>query len=954
MAGMARLKLYLLGRFQAILDESPLTGLRSGKSRALLAYLAGEAGRPHQRSALATLLWGEHPDDAARLSLRVALSSLRDALTSLGPGQDSPPFLEITHQSVQLNLTPELCWVDVVQFDALLAACDSHPHPSIARCPACIQRLTEAIALYRGDFLADLLPADSPAFEEWRLLCQEHYHRKAVVALEQIVQHALALGDYAGAQRYARQLLALEPWHERAHRYLMKAMALDGQRDAALAQYEVCRQTLERELGAEPDAETAALRAEIRDGIFEDRSGATLPTPVTPLVDRAAELTQIARMLADPACRLLTLVGPSGIGKTRLALAAAEQQVGLQPDGVHFVPVSGATSPEALDRALAEALRLTSLPVGTGRRSQLFSHLRSKQLLLVLDDVQSQPVTAEWTLELLQRAPGLKILATAQQRLNTRGECLLRIEGLKFPTSLSDPCITAVAPDTCCGAIDLFMQTVGRVQPDFVLTATELPHVVRICQLVEGMPLAIELAAAWTPILPCAEIAAEIASNLDFLTTSLQDLPERHRSLRAVCAQAWALLSPAEQAALSRLSVFRRSFDRAGAGAVAGATLSVLASLTERALLHREPCPAIPPGDRMTRADPSREAGVCYALHGLIRQYAAERLTGLPGEPATTQERHSRFYLSLLAQRQESLISADQPCALAELAHWGDDIRTAWDWAVDHGCWPDLERAFTSLFLFCYMRSWFQEGEAAFGRLAAALAVQGDAQTEVLSGRALAGQAWFAFLTGQTRQAQTLFAQSVNRLRAAEDGAALAFGLAYRGAMALLQGDVAAARADGAESLSLYEAADDRYGVAVACNILGRAALLAGDYEEAQQHCRRNLEIARELGNRWSEAFSLELLGRVAMAEEDTRTASDLFTECLSIRREMGDRRGTGLTLNLLGDIHMARREHEAAQACYREALAIFQALGHRAGSENALAGLASVRSSERAESCIP
>ncbi len=938
---MARLKLYLLGRFQAILDESPLTGLRSGKSRALLAYLAGEAGRPHQRSTLATLLWGEHPDEAARLSLRVALSSLRNALAPLVPGQDSLPFLEITHQSVQLNLSPELCWVDVVQFDALLAACEAHQHPSIIRCPACIQRLTEAIALYGGDFLADLLPSDSLAFEEWRLLCQENYHRKAVVALEQIVRHHLALGDYAGAQHYARQLLALEPWHERAHRHLMKAMALDGQRDAALAHYEVCRQTLERELGAAPDAETVALRAEIRDGIFEDRSGATLPAPVTPLVDRVAELARIATMLADPSCRMLTLVGPSGIGKTRLALAAAVQQDGLHRDGVHFVPVSGATTPEALDRALAEALHLTSIPAGTGRRSQLLNHLRAKQLLLVLDDVRPLPVAADWAIELLQRAPGLKILATTQQRLNIRGECLLRIEGLSFPASPSDSCIGNAEPDACCGAIDLFTQAASRVQPGFAVTAAELPHVVRICQLVEGMPLAIELAAAWTPTLPCAEIAAEIASNLDFLTSSLQDLPERHRSLRAVFGQSLALLSPAEQAALCRLSVFRRSFDRAGAGAVAGATLSVLASLTEKALLHREPCPAIRYGDRATCAEPLREAGVCYSLHGLIRQYAAERLTGLPGEPAVTQERHARFCLALLTQRRGSLISADQPCALAELAQWGDDIRAAWDWAVDHGLWPDLERALPSLFLLCYMRSWFQEGEAAFGRLAGALALHVDAQTQSLFGLALAGQAWFAFLMGQTGQAQALFAQAVSHLCAAGDAGSLAFGLVYRGAMALLQGDVTAARADGAESLALYEATGDRYGIAVACNILGRAAHQMGDYEEARRQCQRNLDIARELSNRWSMAFSLELLGRIAMAQKDIPSASDLFLECLAIRRELGDRRGVGLTLSLLADVHITQGAVAEAEACYHEALGVFQALGHRPGSETAQAGLA-------------
>ncbi len=938
---MARLKLFLLGRFHATLDGSPPADLRSGKSRALLAYLAGEAGHPHQRTALSTMLWGEHPDEAARLSLRVALSNLRRALAPLCSEPDSPLLLDITRHTVHLNLVPELCWVDVAQFNALVAACDAHPHSSITRCPACVRRLIEATALYRGDFLADLLPADSPAFEEWRLLSQEHYHRKVTVALEQIVQHCLALGDYPAGQRYARQLLALERWNEQAHRYLMKALALEGQRSAALAQYDVCRQILEQELGVEPDAETDALLAEIRDGIFEDRGGANLPRPMTALVDRVAELSRVASMLASSSCRLVTLVGPAGIGKTRLALAAAAQQEGLHADGVYFVPTSDATTAEALDRALAEALNLTSAAVGTSRRSQLLSFLRAKQILLVLDDLHALPATANWILELLQRAPGLAILATAQQPLKVRGECLLRIEGLAFPRTPVDPCVDLEEPDTGCGALALFIQVARRAQPDFTLSAAELPHVVRICQLVEGMPLAIELAAAWTPTLTCSDIAAEIASDLDFLTTSLQDLPERHRSLRAVCDQSWALLSPVEQVALARLSVFRRSFDRAGASAVAGATLPVLASLSEKALLHRETCSVLQRVASAAFAEQSREPVVCYSLHSLVRHYASQRLAELPGEPAAAEERHSRFYLALLAALQEQLIGADQPHALAEIAQWGDSVRAAWTWAVDHGDWPDLERALPSLFLFCYVRSWFQEGEAAFAHLTSVLAPQVDARTEVLFDLALAAQGWFSFLTGHASEAQALFDDSVSRLRAAGNGPALAFALAYRGAKALLQGGVHGAREDGAESLALYEAAGDRYGTAMTCNILGRVAHLTGDYDEAQRLCLRNLDIARELGNRWSEAFSLELLGRIAMAQGDNLTAGDLFRECLAIRRAMGDRRGAGLILNLLGDVYVACGAHGAAEANYREALGIFQALGHRAGSESALAGLA-------------
>ncbi len=947
MPDMARLKLYLLGRFQATLDESPLAGLRSGKSRALLAYLAGEAGRPHQRSALATLLRGEHPEEAARLSLRVALSSLRDALAPLQSGQGHPALLEITPQSVQLNPVPELCWVDAGEFDARLAASTSHAHPAITRCPACLHHLTEAVALYRGDFVTDLAVDDGPAFEEWRLLCQERYHRQAIGALEQIAQHYLALNAFPEAQRHARQLLTLEPWHETAHRQLMRALALDGQRNAALLQYAACRRALADELGAEPEPETTALWSRIRDGALAQAGASNLAAPLTPFIGREAEREQIAGWLNQPACRLVTLVGTSGIGKTRLALAAAAQHEALFPDGICFAPMPAADSPDANDLVLAEALQLPLTRNGSTPKVQLLGYLHNKELLLVLDDLRPSPAIANWVVDLLQRAPQIKILATASQRLNVRGECLLRVAGLTFPAAIPDPAGCGSTPKAACSAVELFVQSACRVQPDFSLTAGELPHVARICQLVEGMPLAIELAATWIPTMTCAEIAAEITRDPDFLTTSLQDIPERHRSLRAVFDYSWGLLSAAEQAVLGRLSVFQRGFDRASAGAVAGATLPILASLTDKALLRRERClpqgrPVEDGADDSSPASQSRdgEAG-CYNLHELVRQYAARCLSELPDEPAATQSRHSSYFLAFLAEQQVTLIGAGQLEALAEITQRSDNIRAAWDWAVAHGRWDELEKALPGRFLFCYMRSWFQEGLAAFGRLADALAERADARWDALYGSALASQGWFAFLTGRGEQAQVLFERGLAHLRAANGGAALAFILAYRGAMALHQGDIATARAAGTESLARHEANGDRYGMTVACDILGKAAHQTGDYNEAERQCQRGLEIARTLGNRWSIAFSLELLGRIALAQANCHVAGELFAESLAIRREMRDRRGCGLALNLLGDVRLACGAAAEAERCYREALGIFQALGYQSGAENAQAGLA-------------
>jgi len=273
----ARLEIRLLGAFQVTLDGEPLEGIRSDKTRALLAYLAVEDDRPHSRQALATLLWGEHSDGAARASLRSSLSNLRQRLVrQIVPDGDSP-LLDITRHNVSFDADPGTCWLDVAEFDALMDAC--HAHRDLAHCPTCIARLEQAVGLYQGDFLSGLALSDSPAFDEWRVIQQERYHQRMLAALEALAAHYVSVGNLTKVRGYVRQQLALEPWREEAHRQLMYALALDGQRSAALAQYETCRRVLADELGVEPTPETEALYEEIRAGELPPALSAERPVP---------------------------------------------------------------------------------------------------------------------------------------------------------------------------------------------------------------------------------------------------------------------------------------------------------------------------------------------------------------------------------------------------------------------------------------------------------------------------------------------------------------------------------------------------------------------------------------------------------------------------------------------------------------------------------------------------
>ena len=381
---MARLSLSLLGSFQLTLDGKPVTGLASNKVRALLAYLAVEAGHPHRRDALATLLWPERSDSVARTNLRNALSNLRRAI---GDSQSPEPYLLVSRDTIQFNLASDQ-WVDVITFEACVAAGGSEAGSPIDDQSA-PESLERAVALYRGSFLEGFSLKGCLAFDDWSLVVRERLRRLELAALGRLAQHYEQRGDTVRALEATRRQVEMEPWQELAHRRLMRLLALDGQRAEALVQYERCRRILRLELGVEPEPETVALHARIRDGAELHAVGASpphnLPAQLTPFVGREREMVEITTRLRDPVCRLLTLVGPGGCGKTRLALEATATQLADFADGVFLVSLAPLRSIDAVVPALAAALGITST---SDPRQQLLGYLREKHLLLILDNFE--------------------------------------------------------------------------------------------------------------------------------------------------------------------------------------------------------------------------------------------------------------------------------------------------------------------------------------------------------------------------------------------------------------------------------------------------------------------------------------------------------------------------------------------------------------------------------------
>lgn len=648
-----------------------------------------------------------------------------------------------------------------------------------------------------------------------------------------------------------------------------------------------------------------------------------LTAPLTPLVGRESEVAELLGALERADCRLLTIRGVGGVGKTRLALHLGirllSEQPGLFADGVFYVGLAdlqgGAAPADMVAISIAQTLGLL-LTGSEPPLNQLGVFLRSRALLLILDSFEQLIAGAACLAHLLEAAPALKILVTSRERLHLRGEVGFALDGLALPDLLS-----ADAEAAGSDAVRLFATQAAAANHTFALDTHNLAPVVQICRLVDGLPLGIELAAAWSALLSPDEIAREIGRSLDFLHDAAQDLPPRHRGLRAVFAHSWAMLSPAEQQILCKLAVFQGSFTLEAAATIAGASLTQLSGLALKSLVGRVAAQAVGGEGR-------------YRLHAVLRQYAAEELEA-SGEGAAVAAAHARFYLRLLADARPALRGGGQIAALAALSDDLAQIRAAWHWALRQRAVAELGAAAPSLFQLFDMRSWFAEGAELFRAAAEALAEQAGAQA--VYGTLLARQGWFIFQLGRQVEAQALLSQSVALLRAQRAGAELLFALNYLAAVGLYLGEELSTFALAQESLALANTLGDAYGRAVASNILGQAAYSRGEYAAAREWSQQSLAVERQIGNRWSESFSLFNLAKVAFAQGDYQEARRLLGESMQIREQLGDLRGEALCNTWLGDVAQALGDLPAAQAHFSRSLTLFRQIGNQWGLSAAL-----------------
>ena len=645
-----------------------------------------------------------------------------------------------------------------------------------------------------------------------------------------------------------------------------------------------------------------------------------LPRQLTPFIGRSAELKDITRLLDDPACRLLTLLGPGGIGKTRLAIEAARQQAGHFPDGLYWVDLQPGQTADFLVMAIAEALSL-SLSGQDAPRQQLLRTLQDKTVLLILDNFEQFQDGPDLAGEILQHGPEVRLLVTSRAALHLQEEWLYPLSGLPYPLTNQEP-MPWTELETF-DAVQLFVERVRQVRPVFS-PEDELDGLLRVCRLVEGMPLALELAAGWGRSLDCATIAAEIEGNLGFLTSSLRNMPQRHRSMQAVFAHSWTLLTPAEQAVFPQLAIFRGGFRREAAEAVTGATLSLLTSLVDKSLLRWQ-------------------ANGRYQIHELLRQYAEKRLAQRAADAARSQQHHATYYLDFLHRRSQAILGGQQRQAATEIAADLDNIRTAWYWAAQHHMVEAIGQAIAALAMYWHIKGRYQD---AARMLEDALHYLKDISPAEQPTRALllSEMGWVAIRLGDFDKAEQVFNECQALYRHLDlpplpgQGTDPLVGLST---LASIQGDYAQAEQLAQQARETAAEQNHLHNLQTANYQLASIAYALGHYEQAQAYAQAAYTVCQQTGDDWFMAYCLNEMGRAAQALGDEAAARHHFEASYQLRESFADPEGMALALHNLGLVALRQQRFDQAQDLFSRSATLYRQINDRGGLAAAHQGLA-------------
>jgi predicted ATPase/DNA-binding SARP family transcriptional activator len=1042
------LSINLLGPFDVRVRGEPLRSLRSRKGQWLLSLLVLRDGREVQREWLADTLWPDSLTEEAFASLRQSLADLRRAL-----GDEASRLQSPTSRTLRLELSG--AGVDLLAFDAAISRGD----------PAALEH---AVSLYRGPLLEGCA-------EAWILPEREAREQAYLQALEALAAAAMAGGEPAQAASYLRRGAAVDPLRQSLHQALMRALGAAGQYQAAVEVYQTLRRRLRRDFNAEPEPETQALyyqlRAEARmkagvrgqgpgvsSGKSEDGLSPTvltvpelatgdrrlastprhnMPVPPTRLIGREPELERLRELLSGEEARLVTLTGPGGTGKTRLGLQVAADLIaraaGAAPaagflDGVFFVSLAPVRDPDQVAGAIVRSLGLHEAESRPPQAS-LIEHLRDRQILLLLDNFEQVLDAAPLLAELLAAAPRLKLLVTSRAALRLRGEKEFPVPPLQVPVDGSwlmvDGPADAVSsgPSTInhqlstlsqCPSVRLFIERAIDVRPDFALTPENAPAVVGICARLEGLPLAIELAAARMKLLPPEALLARLEHRLAVLTGGARDLPARQQTLRAAIAWSYDLLGSADQALFRQLSVFTGGFSLQAADAVVSGQWPVVSGrsrecarpLPELTTDHRPLATGFLDGlaslvnNSLLRQEGGSGGHPRYVMLETVREYELERLEE-SREADDTRRRHAEFFLELAEAAEPELTGAVQGEWLSRLDADYGNLRAALEWCIGSvisGQWPVVSpagsglktepslselttdywplttalRLVGALGRFWQIRGAFGEGRELLmqalsrsegpdsrargtdGRTGTVPWAEDDLGLAPARAKALSWAGFLALYQGDYGIARSLCEASLALWREVGDQKGVAGALGCMAIIAKDSGDRSTAEALFQESLALWRDVGDRTGIAGTLGYLGILAAGEGSAAAARSFYTESLALRREQHDRWGIAASLNNLGVLALHEGVFAEARALLGESLQIRRELGDKRCMAVTLNNMGLAACGQRDAKTARAFLEESLILAREIGDRRSIAYSLEAFARLSALEAETGSIP
>ena len=896
-------RVWLLGGFRVSVGHRTINGKewRLRKAAALVKLLALSPGHRLHREQIMDLLWSDLGRRAASNNLRVVIHAARRTL-DLDPNAAS---VYLTLQGEQLALCPgERLWVDVEAFEEAAAT---------ARRSGRLAAYRMALDLYAGD----LLPEDR--YEEW---AEEHRRRLRETFLSLLLGLARLhqeRGEYDLAAEALRSVVSQEPTDEESHASLMRVYALSDRRGEAIAQYGRLREVLSAQVGAEPSSATRRLR----DGIAAGRlppahpagnslgkpsaaSKHNLPAPRTSFVGRELEMVEVKRKLAMTS--LLTLIGTGGSGKTRLALEVARDLLFAYPDGVWLVEVAPLSEGALVPQVVAGTL-------GVHEQSErsllegLIDALSDKEMLLILDNCEHLiDAAARLTDTLLDSCPRLRVLATSREPLRVTGEPGWLVPSLSAPAAQRSLTVEELEGYE---SARLFADRASKRHPGFELTPDNATAVAQVCAGLEGIPLAIELAAARIGMLSVEQISERLEHSLKVLTGGERTADHRHQTLRAALDWSYELLNEPEQVLFRRLSAFAGGLTLeaaesvgAGGGIEEEDVLEILSHLVDKSLVV---------------AEENWERGARYRLLEPVRQYAREKLR-VSGEAEAIGRQHAEFFLALAEEAEPELSKPQQAKWLDRLEAEHDNLRAALSWALEREI--DLgPRMAGALCRFWHTRGYLSEGRMYLEEAVA----RSDVVTATVRAKALDGLGWIAEPQGDYERARVAYEESLELYRSSNDRRGVANALGDLGSLALDRGDYARATSLLKESLTLHRELGSIEEVVGVLNGLGVLASANGDRERSVWYFREALALSRGSGSVRKNAVSLGNLGITMLVHGDTEQATALLEESLALFQDIGDSSNIAIGLMHSALAALTQGDHERVKALSEESLKLLQ-----------------------------